>query len=57
MKLSRPILKGLNNLGFIKPTPIQARAIPLGLQGLDICGAATTGSGWILFLFFFFFFC
>ncbi|ORY43527.1 DEAD-domain-containing protein [Neocallimastix californiae] len=45
MSLSRPILKGISNLGFVKPTPIQARAIPIAMQGLDICGSATTGSG------------
>jgi len=45
MALSRPILKGISNLGFVKPTPIQARAIPIAMQGLDICGSATTGSG------------
>lgn len=45
MSLSRPILKGISNLGFVRPTPIQARAIPIAMQGLDICGSATTGSG------------
>jgi ATP-dependent RNA helicase DDX27 len=45
MRLSRPILKGISDMGFVKPTAIQARGIPIALQGLDICGAATTGSG------------
>ncbi|RKP04075.1 hypothetical protein CXG81DRAFT_8765 [Caulochytrium protostelioides] len=45
MNLSRPIMKGLTTLGFIKPTPIQCRAIPLGMAGKDLCGAAVTGSG------------
>ncbi|RKP36995.1 P-loop containing nucleoside triphosphate hydrolase protein [Dimargaris cristalligena] len=45
MNLSRPILKGLAQLGFTKPTPIQARAIPIALLGKDICGGAVTGSG------------
>ncbi|KAI8342163.1 P-loop containing nucleoside triphosphate hydrolase protein [Chlamydoabsidia padenii] len=45
MNLSRPILKGLANLGFIKPTDIQARTIPVALLGKDICGGAVTGSG------------
>lgn len=45
MNLSRPILKGIAGMGFVKPTPIQANAIPLALKGKDICGAAVTGSG------------
>jgi len=45
MKLSRPILRALTELGFEKPTAIQARTVPLALQGLDICASAVTGSG------------
>ncbi|KAI7887328.1 DEAD-domain-containing protein [Lichtheimia hyalospora FSU 10163] len=45
MNLSRPILKGLAGVGFIKPTEIQARTIPVALLGKDICGGAVTGSG------------
>ncbi|KAI9323735.1 P-loop containing nucleoside triphosphate hydrolase protein [Dichotomocladium elegans] len=45
MNLSRPILKGLASVGFIKPTEIQARTIPVALLGKDICGGAVTGSG------------
>ncbi|KAI0217143.1 nucleolar DEAD-box protein required for synthesis of 60S ribosomal subunit [Massospora cicadina] len=45
MNLSRPILKGLSGLGFVRPTPIQARAIPVALMGKDVCGGAVTGSG------------
>ncbi|PLN79695.1 ATP-dependent rRNA helicase rrp3 [Aspergillus taichungensis] len=32
-------------LGYSKPTPIQAQAIPIALQGRDIIGLAETGSG------------
>ena len=32
--LSEPVLKGLNNAGFSKPSPIQLKAIPLGRCGL-----------------------
>ncbi len=32
-------------MGFIEPTPIQLRAIPLILQGLDVIGSAQTGTG------------
>lgn len=45
MSLSRPILRGLAAVGFTKPTPIQAKAIPIALMGKDVVGGAATGSG------------
>lgn len=39
------ILKGIRDLGFIRPTPIQARAIPPILAGRDLIGCAQTGTG------------
>ncbi|KAI1770469.1 hypothetical protein F4818DRAFT_450405 [Hypoxylon cercidicola] len=45
MSLSRPILRGLNSVGFNEPTPIQAKSIPLALGGKDLVGGAVTGSG------------
>lgn len=45
MNLSRPIIKALTNLGFTKPTPIQAATIPVALLGKDVVGNAVTGSG------------
>ncbi|KAI1259112.1 P-loop containing nucleoside triphosphate hydrolase protein [Xylariaceae sp. FL1019] len=45
MSLSRPILRGLNAVGFTNPTPIQTKAIPLALEGKDLVGGAETGSG------------
>ncbi|KAM3531753.1 hypothetical protein MY4038_004331 [Beauveria bassiana] len=45
MSLSRPILRGLTNVGFTKPTPIQAKTIPIALMGKDLVGGAVTGSG------------
>lgn len=45
MSLSRPILRGLNSVGFNEPTPIQAKTIPLALEGKDLVGGAVTGSG------------
>lgn len=45
MSLSRPILRGLTNVGFSKPTPIQAKTIPIALMGKDLVGGAVTGSG------------
>ncbi|HVT11491.1 MAG TPA: DEAD/DEAH box helicase [Fimbriimonadaceae bacterium] len=35
----------LDKLAYITPTPIQARAIPIALQGRDIVGIAQTGTG------------
>ncbi|HEY8551052.1 MAG TPA: DEAD/DEAH box helicase [Vicinamibacterales bacterium] len=41
-----PSLKqGLKELGFTRPTPIQADAIPPALQGRDVLACAATGSG------------
>jgi len=45
MGLSPVVLKGIRRKGFRLPTPIQRKAIPLILQGLDIVGMARTGSG------------
>ncbi|MCC5992288.1 MAG: DEAD/DEAH box helicase [Rhodobacteraceae bacterium] len=42
----RPVLQsGLDAQGFDTPTPIQARAIPMIMQGRDILGLAQTGTG------------
>lgn len=43
--LSEDILNALNDLGFSKPSPIQAECIPLLLDGHDVLGMAQTGSG------------
>ncbi len=41
-----PSLKqGIKELGFTRPTPIQTDAIPPALEGRDILGCASTGSG------------
>ncbi|NBO18978.1 MAG: DEAD/DEAH box helicase, partial [Proteobacteria bacterium] len=32
-------------MGYKAPTPIQAQAIPLALEGRDILGSAQTGTG------------
>ena len=45
MNLSRPVVKALTTLGFSKPTPIQAAAVPVALLGKDVVGNAVTGSG------------
>ena len=33
------------DLGFDEPTPIQAKAIPIALEGRDLIGCASTGTG------------
>ena len=45
LSLSRPVLKGLSNLGYTKPSPIQSATIPIALLGKDIIAGAVTGSG------------
>lgn len=37
--------KELNAMGFVKPTPIQEKAIPIALAGRDVIGMAQTGTG------------
>jgi ATP-dependent RNA helicase RhlE len=43
--LSAPILASIRRLGFVHPTPIQAKVIPVALSGRDLVGLAETGSG------------
>jgi len=43
--LSEPLLKGLNESGYLRCTPIQEKAIPLAIKGLDLAGQAQTGTG------------
>jgi ATP-dependent RNA helicase DeaD len=43
--LSEGLLQTLDELGYVEPTPIQARAIPELLAGHDVIGQAQTGSG------------
>jgi len=45
LQLHPSLLKGLKELGFARPTPIQADAIPPALEGRDILACAMTGSG------------
>ena len=45
LKLDPNLLKGLRDLGFSQPTPIQADAIPPALDGRDLLACAMTGSG------------
>jgi len=43
--LSPAVLEGVRAAGYITPTPIQLRGIPLVLAGRDVIGSAQTGTG------------
>ncbi len=43
--LNEDILKALQEMGFTKPSPIQAQGIPAVMQGSDVIGQAQTGTG------------
>jgi len=43
--LSHSVLKGVDEAGYLEPTPIQREAIPVILRGQDILGGAQTGTG------------
>jgi ATP-dependent RNA helicase RhlE len=45
LRLHPNLLKALKELGFARPTPIQADAIPPALAGRDVLASAVTGSG------------
>ncbi len=45
LKLAPEILKALAESGYTTPTPIQAQAIPLVLEGSDLMAGAQTGTG------------
>jgi ATP-dependent RNA helicase RhlE len=45
LKLHPNLLEAVRELGFAKPTPIQADAIPPALAGQDVLASAATGSG------------
>ena len=43
--LAEELLRAIAEEGYVEPTPIQAKAIPLVLLGKDLMGAAQTGTG------------
>ncbi len=45
LALSAPLLRALAEAGYATPTPIQARSIPMLLDGRDVLGLAQTGTG------------
>jgi ATP-dependent RNA helicase RhlE len=45
LELHPTLLRGVEGLGFVRPTPIQTEAIPHALVGRDVLACAATGSG------------
>lgn len=45
LKISKSVLKAIEELGFTEPTPIQEKAIPMIRSGVDVLGIAQTGTG------------
>ncbi len=45
MGLSSAMMATLDNIGYTKPTPVQAGLIPLVLEELDVIGQSQTGTG------------
>ncbi|GAA0179910.1 DEAD/DEAH box helicase [Clostridium sediminicola] len=45
LKINKSILKALKIKGYLNPTPIQEKSIPIILEGKDFLGCAQTGTG------------
>lgn len=43
--LKQSVIKGIKEMGFVTPSPIQAQAIPIILEGHDLTAQAQTGTG------------
>ena len=41
--LSAPVVEGVKAMGYVDPTPIQLRAIPMIMSGQDVIGFANSG--------------
>jgi superfamily II DNA/RNA helicase len=44
-RLPEPLKRAIIKMGFTTPTEIQARSIPLAMEGRDLIGSAQTGTG------------
>ncbi|THD19509.1 DEAD box ATP dependent RNA helicase [Fasciola hepatica] len=45
LQVSPPILRGLTEAGFSRPSPVQIKAIPFGRMGMDLIVQAKSGTG------------
>lgn len=45
LQLIEPLLRAVQQAGYVSPSPIQAAAIPPALSGRDVLGCAQTGTG------------
>jgi ATP-dependent RNA helicase RhlE len=45
LQLDPTLMRGISDMGFSEPTPIQCAALPPALEGRDILASAMTGSG------------
>lgn len=45
LDLSDEMLETLDDIGYVKPSPVQAGVIPFALKGRDVLGQARTGTG------------
>jgi ATP-dependent RNA helicase RhlE len=45
LNLNKALISALDDLGYIYPTPIQAKAFPIVMSGNDVVGLAQTGTG------------
>jgi ATP-dependent RNA helicase RhlE len=45
LRLAEPIVRAVSDKGYTTPSPIQAQAIPVAIEGKDVLGCAQTGTG------------
>ncbi|RDU69496.1 ATP-dependent helicase [Helicobacter cholecystus] len=45
MGLRENVLKGIRDMGFVTPSPVQSQSIPIALKGHDLVAQAQTGTG------------
>lgn len=45
LELPEPVRAGIRETGFVSPTPIQEKTLPISLSGKDVAGQAQTGTG------------